>query len=217
MNEPKQSADAQSTGGEQLPVPSTVVAQAIPHPTAEEPAAKPSVDPAPPSVSGPKEVQDRAQFAEQVHQYIREYIRFADQKAGFFFAVYTALLAFLYRNEVSARWMKPVMNWNIIDTLGFIAMAGLSVSALLCAYVVIPRLAGSRRGYMFFEAIAEYPSARDYSDDIATKTAASLAQIKSEHCYDLAKVCRSKYKMLRVALWAGSIGLAASLAVLLFS
>src|ERR1035441_7419098 len=39
-----------------------------------------------------------AKFAEEVHNYLREYIRNADQKAAFFFAGATALLAFLHRS-----------------------------------------------------------------------------------------------------------------------
>jgi len=155
-------------------------------------------------------------FAESVHQYVREYIRLADQKAAFLFTGATALLAFLYKNDGSARWLKPIMQWNILDTITFLAMTGLALGVLLALLVVTPRTSGSRRGYLFWEAIAEYDSARQYADEVMQLTSATLVQVKAEHCFDLARVCRSKYRMLRAAMWAGAIGLAASLCVFLF-
>ena len=43
-----------------------------------------------------------------------------------------------------------------------------------------------------------------------------LFQMKADHCFDLAKVCRAKYRWLRAALWVCAVGLGASLVVFLF-
>ncbi len=37
-----------------------------------------------------------------------------------------------------------------------------------------------------------------------------LLRAKLEHCYELATVCRRKYRMLTAAIWIGSVGLAAA-------
>jgi hypothetical protein len=159
----------------------------------------------------------RLLFAEQTHQYIREYIRLADQKAAFFVTASTALLAFLYRADLSSRWLKPILEWNILDMATFLAMMALALSILLSFSVVIPRTPGSRRGYLFWEAIAEYDTNRQYADDLSTLSVATLLQIKAEHCHDLARVCRRKYAALRASLWIGTVGLTASLLVFLFA
>ena len=99
--------------------------------------------------------------------------------------------------------------------IAFIATSSLIVSVLLAVWVVIPRTGGSRRGPIFWEAIAEYRSAREYADDVVTRSDASLTRARAEHCFDLAVVCKKKYNVLRVALSAGAIGLAASLSLFL--
>jgi hypothetical protein len=132
------------------------------------------------------------------------------------FTAATALLAFLYKNGVSGRWLKPLMHWNVLDTIGFVAMTALALGVLLALVVVIPRTPGSRRGFLFWEAIAEYESGRQYSDELRLLSAATLSQVKAEHCFDLARVCRMKYRVLRAAIWTGAVGLVASLFVFLF-
>lgn len=199
-----------------LPVPDTIGREALPAPT-EATATAGDVDQ--PSNRGPgsrADVEGKSDFASFAHQYIREYINLADQKATFFFTGGTALLAFMYNKDVSAHWLKPVMQWNILDTIAFVAMAALALGAFLALLVVIPRTPGSRRGFLFWEAIAEYDGGRQYFDDLWRLSGATLVQVKAEHCYELAKVCRRKYRMLRLALWSGAVGLAGSLFVFLF-
>lgn len=201
-----------------LPVPESVGRDALPRPAADLPGRSgEQQSAAPESGAVPVGVEFRTRFAEETHQYIREFIRNADQKAIFFFTGATALLAFMYRSGMSASWLKPVMQWNVLDLAAFVAMAALAVSALLALWVVIPRTAGSMRGYLFWEAIAEFDSGSRYADELSTLSAATLFRVKAEHCYVLAIVCRRKYKWLRLALSIGLLGLAAALAVLLFS
>ena len=203
-------------GSHELPVPPGALREPLPTPAEPTEAGVPGDQPSTAtSVGSGGTVEHRAKFSESAHQYIREYIRLADQKATFFFTGATALLAFLYNKGVSERWLKPVMTWNILDTIAFFAMTALALGAFLSLLVVIPRRPGSRRGYLFWEAIAEYENGRQYADELATLTPATLAQIKAEHCFDLSRVCRMKYRMLRVALWIGAVGLAGSLLVFL--
>ena len=216
-----QSSDTQAPRDRQspaLPVPSAAIREALPTPIGGGEAPTDKQQPTPPATpvtDGDAEARER--FAETTHQYVREYIRLADQKATFLFTGATALLAFLYKNDVSARWLRPVMQWNILDTIAFVAMIALAIGVLLALCVVVPRAPGSRRGFLFWEAIAEYDSGRQYADELHLLTPASLSQIKAEHCFDLARVCRAKYKMLRAAIWTSAVGLAASLVVFLFA
>lgn len=220
MTDPKEAAtqaprNRPSAG---LPVPATLTREALPTPSGGGESVADKQQPAPPiSPVAPGDAQARERFAETTHQYVREYIRFADQKASFLFAGATALLAFLYKSGVSARWLKPVLQWNILDTLAFLAMTSLALGVVLALFVVIPRTSGSRRGFLFWEAIAEYDSSRQYSDELRLLSAATLCQVKAEHCFDLARVCRKKYGVLRAAIWTGAVGLAASLVVFLFA
>lgn len=195
------------------------VAAALPTPTGER-AGRTSEETQPTTVGRARARTDldaRGDFTTFAHRYIRDYINLADQKATLFFTGGTALLAFMYNKNVSERWLiKAPMQWNILDTVAFLAMAALALGAFLALLVVIPRMPGSRRGFLFWEAIAEYKSGRDYSDDLGLLSGPSLVQVKAEHCYDLAVVCRRKYRMLRCALWTGAVGLAGALFVFLF-
>jgi hypothetical protein len=218
MSETNQATQtSRDTPGQGLPVPPAAVRDALPTPTsgtigphdAQQPGALGGT-------ASRGDAEAKIDFASFVHQYIRDYINLADQKATFFFTGATALLAFLYNKNVSVRWLKPVMTWNILDTVAFVAMVALAVGAFLALLVVIPRTPGSRRGFIFWEAIAEYDTGRQYGDELWVLSTPTLFQVKAEHCYDLAKVARRKYKILRCALWAGAVGLAGALFVFLF-
>ncbi len=209
--------DAQAQSPSPLPVPPGAVREPLPSPVLSgvAPSDVSSATSEPRAVSHP-DLDKRLTFADQTHQYIREYIRLADQKATFFFTASTALLAFLYKAGVSERWLKPILDWNVLDIATCVAMLALAVSALAAVIVVLPRTAGSRRGYLFWEAIAEYDTTRQYADDLATISLPTLLQVKAEHCHDLARVCRRKYRTLRVAIWSAAIGLLGSILVFLF-
>lgn len=216
-----QQSDAQEPrdrSGAGLPVPPAVTREPLPLPTGGgETVAEKEQPVAPTGPVGPGDTESRASFAEFTHRYIREYIHLADQKATFFFTGATALLAFLYKSGVSNRWLRPIIQWNILDTVAFISMIALAAGAFLTLMVVIPRTPGSRRGFIFWEAVAEYDSGRQYADELLTLSPATLFQIKTEHCFDLARVCRRKYKVLRIGIWVCAVGVAASLLVFLFS
>ncbi len=214
--EPDAQATRQKISAE-LPVPHGFAQEALPTPSGGQEAGADRQQPAPPvSLTAPADSEARERFVEATHQYVREYIRHADQKASFLFTGATALLAFLYKNGVSSRWLKPVMDWNILDMVAFLAMTALALGVFFALLVVVPRTSGSRRGYLFWEAIAEYDSGRQYSDELRLLSRATLCQVKAEHCFELAKVCSKKYRMLKIAIWTGAIGLAAAVLVFLF-
>lgn len=155
-------------------------------------------------------------FAEQTHGYISDYIKFADQKAAFVFTATTALLAFLYQAGASRRWLRPPWAWTFGDGLAFLAMLGLGMAALVSVVVIVPRLSGARRGFVFWESVAEFPSGADYTDAVLTLTAGELSRAKLEHCWELAGVCRRKYRVLGIAIWIGAFAVYTSVVYLMF-
>ena len=155
-------------------------------------------------------------FVDDVHNYIREQIRNADRKAVFFFGSTTAVIAFLYSVEASNRWLKPPQTWNLMDAVTFLGMLGIAAAALSAAWTVVPRLPGSKRGLLYFNAIAEHGSPAEYATEVLGATQQALVNEKAKHCYVLAGVCRAKYRCLRAALWLSFVGLVCTFAFLLF-
>lgn len=149
--------------------------------------------------------------AEEIHQYVREYIRNADQKAAFFFAAATAGLAFLHSQGTANRWLKSPITWTLIDLLAFVATAGLGIGAAVLLAAVFPRLGGSKRGLLFFNAIAEYETSSDYAKDVALAPPAEILRAKLQHVHDLARVCRAQYKTLVIGFSVSSVGAVAAL------
>lgn len=149
-------------------------------------------------------------FSGEIHQYIREYIRQADQKATFFFAAATALLAYLYNAELLDIWFKPPVEWSFLDALSFLALIGLSGGVMAFLVTVFPRLGGTPKGIVYFGAIAEWETSEAYLQELHRRGPQELMHARVTHVYELAKICRKKYSMLRIGLWSGVLGLAAS-------
>lgn len=158
-----------------------------------------------------KEIELKAKFAEETHQYIREYIRLADQKAAFYFTGATAFLAYLSKQGAFALFSSPISQWKPTTYLASLSAIGLLGLALACIFVITPRLAGSKRGIIYFSAIAEYESSSDYSSDILNKNANDLINAKLCHGYDISRVCSRKYAHLLWGQWLGAAGAATGL------
>src|SRR5260221_7508073 len=176
-----------------------------------------AVDKAPAGVPRPVVADCHSKFSDDTHSYIRECIRNADQKAAFFFAALTTILAFLNAQNVPTRWLKDVRLWSFVDALGFVSTLGLAAGAVTLLAVVFPRLKGSRRGLLFFTAIPEYDTSSGYANDVLGGTGDDLVRARLHHCYELSKVCSSKYRTLRIGFWVGSVGAAAALLFLLLA
>jgi hypothetical protein len=156
-------------------------------------------------------------FARHTHEYIREYIQMADQKAAFVFATGSALLAFLYSNQASQAWLRNPLTWATKSFVSLIAMFGLAIAAALAVAVVVPRRRGSRRGFIFWESIVASGSSSAYANRVAGLAEAEIAREQLHHCYELAFVCQRKYNALARAMWAGAVGGTATVVYLLFS
>ncbi|NTZ08624.1 Pycsar system effector family protein [Burkholderia metallica] len=153
-------------------------------------------------------------FAAESHDYMREYIRNADQKAVFYFTICSALLAFEHTQSWSLRWTKFPTTWGIVDLTTFVSMAGLALSAAAFLLVVLPRLGGSPRGLIFFRSVANYESSNDYISDVVKRSESDLASEKLRHCYELSKIASSKYIWIGYGLRIGAVALLCSLFLL---
>lgn len=153
-----------------------------------------------------KEQEIKLKFAEETHQYVRDYIRQADQKATFLFAGASTLVAYLNSTGIAQRWLSNPGNWTMLDVLAFFATIGLMIGAACCAFVITPRLSGSKKGLVFFNAIQEHETPGEYASEINSKTSAELCEAKLKHIHELSKVCREKFSFLSWAFKFSLVG-----------
>lgn len=161
-----------------------------------------------------KEPEIRLKFAEDTHQYVREYIRLADQKAIFFFAGATALLAYLHKVGLTNVWLNSPISWKLLNMLAFVATTSLVLCAVACLATVLPRLEGTKRGVIFFAAIFEYETSNEYASDVMKKSPSELCEAKLKHTHDLSVICKMKYDALRWGQWIGAVAVISSLLLL---
>ena len=154
-------------------------------------------------------------FGFHVHKYIAEFIRLADQKAAFVFALNTGLLCYGFNAGVCHMWLKEFNSWTVLDLFCFVAMTMLVFGLFFSYGVIMPNLHKSHRGFVFFGSIAEYESATAYSSDILSTVPAQLSRAILQHSYDISKICTSKYRKLGFALRFTIIGIIAFVIVLL--
>ncbi len=199
-----------------LPIPETVAAtRPVTGVRAGEPTTKSIKPPEAQEAGSFALIEARWKFADETHKYIREYIRLADQKAGFIFTACAALLALLYQKGVFQYLLKPPNEWHF-SVLALLSVLCLSLAAFSSICVVVPRFKGHHRGYIFWNSIAGYEYSTQYYDTISDLSQSDLIRAKLEHCYELAKVCRSKYVMLRWSFLAGLFSLFFLVPLLLF-
>ena len=154
-------------------------------------------------------------FGFHIHKYVTEFIRLADQKAAFVFALSTGLLCYGFTTSLHRMWLKVFQTWSALDLLCFISMLMLALGLLFSCWVIVPSLRKSHRGFVFFGSISEYESASVYASDILGASPAQLCRAVAQHTYDISKVCAFKYWKLSLALWCSFAGVIAFVAVLL--
>lgn len=158
-----------------------------------------------------KDQELRLKFAEETHQYVREQIRLADQKATFFFTGATAFLAYLHTQGTTNIWIIKPTAWDTVHMLAFLTTLGLVLCTVACLKTIIPRLDGSKEGLIFFAAINEYENAGKYTEKIMKQSSLNLCEAKLMHTYELSNICRKKYDSLKWGQWSGALAILASL------
>lgn len=151
-----------------------------------------------------------------VHQYLRDFITFADQKAAFTFAASAGLLAYLESKSVTDSFTKPLASWRAGEWIGSAAFLLLIACALLAAGVVVPRLRGqSATGLIYWEDIRSYFEPGAYVNAVEGASRAAARAEVLRHSFVLAGICRTKYKMLDWSLRIGFMGAVATATLLL--
>ena len=158
----------------------------------------------------------KASFADQTHSYIREYIKTADQKATFYFAFFAAIIAYSDTTGFLRQWIVDLSNWKMQEFVSFLSSLLLILSAFGFLWVVKPRLSGSKKGIVFFNAIAEFDSQGEYINEMASLSAIKLYEEKVKHSFELAKICSRKYRILGISLWLGGVGFVLLVLLLVF-
>ncbi|MFO1093470.1 MAG: DUF5706 domain-containing protein [Planctomycetaceae bacterium] len=148
-----------------------------------------------------------------IHATLHHSIELADKKAGFVIAAVGALLAYLH-HEPGVQWIQNPAQWRLSEACLFVADLGLVASTICSLLVVFPRLEGSMSGVVFWEAILQNQTASKYADVLVNMKSGDLSRKLLEHCFELAKICTTKYRCLQWAFVAGVIGFAASVLLL---
>jgi hypothetical protein len=150
-------------------------------------------------------------FVDGGHEYVREFIGLADQKAGFLFATTAAMLVYLYHQGALGLWWTPIDLWGVMSFGAFVATAALFASANCAVLVVWPCLKGSTEGMLFWKAIAAYSSQQEYLARLHGLSDEALVDQKAGHLYELAVICDRKYRWVNRSTWFGATGLLLSI------
>lgn len=142
--------------------------------------------------------------------YLTDNIKFADSKAGVLVAIDGLLLraAIDYFNVTGITFESLLQSLTISERFSLIfGSACLIIGLVLSVAVVFPRRGSkAKRGFVFWESIARYPSANEYAKELMNITEDELDKKMAEQQYYVSLTATGKYKMLRWAFWASSVG-----------
>jgi hypothetical protein len=141
--------------------------------------------------------------------YLTDNVKFADSKAGVLMGIDGLLLraAIDYFNEAGITFRTLPQSMASTEFFLIVGSALLIAGIVLALAVVFPRKSsGSNRGFVFWESIAKYPSADEYTNDLMNIKEDELDRKMAEQQYYVSKTATKKYRMLRRAFWASSLG-----------
>jgi hypothetical protein len=151
-------------------------------------------------------------FADFHEQYTGRYIALADTKAALVLASAGGLLGYLAGSPLIKSANVGTNYWLTLVLAGSLLL--LSVSFVLAFLVVWPRRKRSGKDLIFWKGVAAYHSARDYVTAFDNLDETLLAEHRLVHCYDLSRVCRTKYELLSRSLIFGAGGIGATVIAL---
>jgi hypothetical protein len=142
--------------------------------------------------------------------YLTDNIKFADQKAGLLIGLdgllLKAAIEFFHSAgdelESLSGYSASIGHFSVLAGPGF-----LIVGIILSLAVVFPRRgSAAKKGFVFWESIVQYPSAGEYVQDVMNAADDELDRKMAEQQYYVSMTATKKYKMLRRAFWASSLG-----------
>lgn len=144
--------------------------------------------------------------------YLNDNIKFADSKAGVLIGMDGLLLraAVDYFKSAGITFESLLGSSTSVGHFSVIfGSAFLIIGIILSLAVVFPRRgSGLKRGFVFWESIAAYPSADAYTKDVMGTAEDELDKKMAEQQYYVSLTATKKYNMLRRAFWASSLGAA---------
>jgi len=157
--------------------------------------------------AGNERPEQQARFSLAIHQYLSEYIRFADQKAGFTFAATSGFLALTFKTVIHDKWLVGLSSWGLLECMAFAATLLTCISILLAVAVVLPRLPSEQKGLIYWGSIARFETAGSYVEAILRLDLTDIVAYLAEHNHVLARIAHRKYTLLTLAMWFGLAGL----------
>lgn len=155
-------------------------------------------------------------FADFEEAYLSRYIQLADVKSGATFAIVSGLLVFLVdKRQLLQLVAHPQLSWTWF--LAFLSGLLLLLSSIFSFAVVFPRLRSGAQGIVFWKNVTARASGEEYARNILVMNSSEITLERLQHCFALAKVCGSKYWMLRIAMLFGSVGVILSCYLLAFN
>jgi hypothetical protein len=149
-------------------------------------------------------------FTWKTHEYINNYVRFADQKAVFVVAWCSAIIGALYATHLHGAVFHShlsVMDISWSTTCAGAALTLMGVSFLSAAWAVIPRLPTKQRaGLVFWESILVHPNGELFANDLGQCDQNALARHLCVQVHTLAEVARKKYRWLTLSMWLAFVG-----------
>lgn len=154
----------------------------------------------------------RLTFTINLHEYLRENVLMADQKAAFMLAAVLTTIAFMSQKGTTRILTQHHQCIELTDILTISAILSLLISAIFSIIVVIPRTRGYRaeNSIIYWNAIAKSKDSQSYAGRVSELPLTTLVDAKLEHCFELAKICQRKFRFAKIALWWGTYGLIAA-------
>lgn len=157
------------------------------------------------------------EFAEFTHAYIHDNIWRADQKSTIMFTF--LLFTYLFILNPTYKWYGNSLfdllqcNFNYGKVLIYAMIFSFASSIIFIFLTIFPRL--KVRSYsiyddlsnlLYWESILKNFKLKEYVANIKNRTPDDLVQIKLEHCYEIALVCKKKHRTLQFAMIAAISG-----------
>lgn len=159
-------------------------------------------------------------FAEETHKYISDYIKHADQKAGFIFAYCTTAIVYLYQKGAAKSFLASPQSAGIAADIAFVALLSFGIAVFRSIFTLLPRYESSSRtassltclGYIYWETITScYKQPFEYSKAILALAPKDLLMAKLEHFYELALVSKMKHHHLNKGIIWSVIGVVSTI------
>lgn len=154
------------------------------------------------------------EIALPIRDYIGSYISLADAKAGVLIGISTGLLAATYLNAPKLSEIA-LRNWKLPEILTLLALFFLTLGIGLAVFVIWPRgLKDRGKGFFSWVNISNFETPSEYVKKLFELKEGEITQgiYELNHC--LAVVCKLKYRWLKEAMKAVTIGAILSIVVL---